>query len=191
MSPLRMRSTHPTMSLSSSPSSSSTIAQQTDSHTCDTLPRARPSSPSRVVSDDHWSSHPPSPSSHPTPDLSPSALSSQPTPRKLCIRHQRIADEGTNLKLQQVRPIPLPSFRNGFRPSLYLITCSGRHILMCSIYAFFFVILSLGPRRPSSRRKRIHQCNLVKLFIISTLSPRAYSSGHPDDVLLLSTFTPH
>lgn len=27
---------------------------------------------------------------------------SQPPPRKLCIRHQRMADEGTNLKLQQV-----------------------------------------------------------------------------------------
>ena len=24
-------------------------------------------------------------------------------PRKLCVRHQRMADEGTNLKLQQVR----------------------------------------------------------------------------------------
>ncbi|KAI0073400.1 WD40 repeat-like protein [Panus rudis PR-1116 ss-1] len=27
--------------------------------------------------------------------------STQPTPRKLCVRHQRMADEGTNLKLQQ------------------------------------------------------------------------------------------
>lgn len=26
----------------------------------------------------------------------------QPAARKLCVRHQRIADEGTNLKLQQV-----------------------------------------------------------------------------------------
>ena len=28
--------------------------------------------------------------------------SSQPAARKLCVRHQRMADEGTNLKLQQV-----------------------------------------------------------------------------------------
>ena len=27
----------------------------------------------------------------------------QPPPRKLCVRHQRMADEGMNLKLQQVR----------------------------------------------------------------------------------------
>lgn len=27
----------------------------------------------------------------------------QAMPRKLCVRHQRMADEGTNLKLQQVR----------------------------------------------------------------------------------------
>ena len=30
-----------------------------------------------------------------------------PPPRKLCVRHQRMADEGTNLKLQQVRNRPL------------------------------------------------------------------------------------
>jgi F-box/WD-40 domain protein MET30 len=28
----------------------------------------------------------------------------QPPARKLCVRHQRMADEGTNLKLQQVSP---------------------------------------------------------------------------------------
>lgn len=31
---------------------------------------------------------------------------SQSPPRKLCVRHQRMADEGTNLKLQQVRVFP-------------------------------------------------------------------------------------
>lgn len=30
------------------------------------------------------------------------AAPSQPAARKLCVRHQRMADEGTNLKLQQV-----------------------------------------------------------------------------------------
>lgn len=32
---------------------------------------------------------------------------SQPPGRKLCVRHQRMADEGTNLKLQQVSEGPL------------------------------------------------------------------------------------
>jgi F-box/WD-40 domain protein MET30 len=31
-------------------------------------------------------------------------LSFAPPGRKLCVRHQRMADEGTNLKLQNVRP---------------------------------------------------------------------------------------
>lgn len=120
-------------------SSTSTMAQQTDSHSCDTLPRARPSSPSLAVSEDHWSSRPPSPSSHPIPDVSPSALS-QPAPRKLCIRHQRIADEGTNLKLQQVRPnrSPFSSLPQRFS-SLYLITCLGRHF-QCAQYMRLFIV---------------------------------------------------
>ena len=33
----------------------------------------------------------------------PSESSPQPAARKLCVRHQRMADEGTNLKLQHVR----------------------------------------------------------------------------------------
>ncbi|KAI0648210.1 WD40-repeat-containing domain protein [Trametes meyenii] len=37
----------------------------------------------------------------PAPALAPSDLPSQPPARKLCVRHQRMADEGTNLKLQQ------------------------------------------------------------------------------------------
>jgi len=106
-----------TMSLSTSTSStpSSTSSSQfsnLDSHSCDTLPPARPSSPSFTVSvsEDQWSSPPRSPSPpHPSLDL-PSTILSQPTPRKLCIRHQRIADEGTNLKLQQVRVLS-PPFR--------------------------------------------------------------------------------
>lgn len=168
------------------------MAQQTDSHSCDTLPRARPSSPSLAVSEDHWSSHPPSPSSHPTPDISPSILS-QPTPRKLCIRHQRIADEGTNLKLQQVRPILSHRSPFLFPPRIIFLPLSyyvpRTPLLMRSIYASFYC--ALGPRRPSARRKRIYQCNLGKLFVIPTLSPGAHSSGHPNDVLLLSTLAPY
>lgn len=37
-------------------------------------------------------------------------------PRKLCVRHQRMADEGTNLKLQQVGT---PSISTHFSPGYY------------------------------------------------------------------------
>lgn len=76
---------------------------QPSSYVCDTIPAPR-------LATDH------------TPDVSMSlqvpndpvditsaSLLTQPalesksfTPRKLCVRHQRMADEGTNLKLQQV-----------------------------------------------------------------------------------------
>lgn len=60
----------------------------------------------------------------PTPTDDKSQMPVQPPPRKLCVRHQRMADEGTNLKLQQVsltflipsrRPlsIPLGAFSSG------------------------------------------------------------------------------
>lgn len=103
-----------------------------DSHSCDTLPPARLSSPSPAptVSSDHWSSHPPSPS-HPPLDLRPSVLS-QPGHRKLCVRHQRIADEGTNLKLQQVRP-PL-SFSPSHPVSYYVSWCP---LISCLTRDFF------------------------------------------------------
>lgn len=35
-------------------------------------------------------------------EIPPSPSSQQPQPRKLCVRHQRMADEGTNLRLQHV-----------------------------------------------------------------------------------------
>jgi hypothetical protein len=108
-----------------------------DSHSCDTLPPARLSSPAPTVSSDHWSSHLPSPS-YPPLDLRPSVLS-QPGHRKLCVRHQRIADEGTNLKLQQVRP-PL-SFRPLHPISYYVSWCP---LISCLTRDFFRYVL--GPR---------------------------------------------
>ena len=70
------------------------------SYVCDTLPAARLASdnPSPIPPDDHepvWRN----------------AAPVETKPRKLCVRHQRTADEGTNLKLQQVRfspPYPAP-----------------------------------------------------------------------------------
>ncbi|KAH9001753.1 WD40 repeat-like protein [Lactarius akahatsu] len=62
-----------------------------DPDSCDTLPPARlPSLPPPISFPPRWPSGSPSPS-----------VLSQPNSRKLCVRHQRIADEGTNLKLQQ------------------------------------------------------------------------------------------
>lgn len=51
------------------------------------------------------------------------SVPAQPPARKLCVRHQRMADEGTNLKLQQVRPIPLThrtlfAIFRAFKPAL-------------------------------------------------------------------------
>lgn len=94
-------------------------APLTSSYVCDTLPAARLASTSTPSNSPPLSDHSPSPrvsvfdlasdldadkmeevvevtEDHQT------APASQPPPRKLCVRHQRMADEGTNLKLQQV-----------------------------------------------------------------------------------------
>jgi F-box/WD-40 domain protein MET30 len=86
------------------------------SYVCDTLPAAR-----LATTSDDYPSDPPfvdlsevpvsfeAPtvldnitSSSEGPDNGSPPPSQQPPPRKLCVRHQRMADEGTNLKLQQV-----------------------------------------------------------------------------------------
>lgn len=87
------------------------------SYVCDTLPAARLAS---GASDPELQLEPPSPSPPNAFELTEAAhmkeeeilpessgerdasASSQPPARKLCVRHQRMADEGTNLKLQQV-----------------------------------------------------------------------------------------
>ncbi|KZT03401.1 WD40 repeat-like protein [Laetiporus sulphureus 93-53] len=96
-------------------SSSSTTTQ----YMCDTIP------PARIVSESTSRTSSPPPQSAPSlmpfnasvidnsslqlvtkPDVTQAASSQPPSPeqspaRKLCVRHQRMADEGTNLKLQQ------------------------------------------------------------------------------------------
>ena len=62
--------------------------QQPSSYVCDTLPAPR-------LAADPPVQPPVAPPMVIQPDLGS-------TPRKLCVRHQRMADEGTNLKLQQV-----------------------------------------------------------------------------------------
>ncbi|PPQ66855.1 hypothetical protein CVT26_009634 [Gymnopilus dilepis] len=70
------------------------MSASSSSYVCDTLPAPRLASlndppPLPPVEDD------PEPPKHALPTWQ------QPPPRKLCVRHQRMADEGTNLKLQQ------------------------------------------------------------------------------------------
>ncbi|OJA14941.1 hypothetical protein AZE42_09383 [Rhizopogon vesiculosus] len=72
---------------------------------CDTLPAPRFASGAHPDTDQNRSS---SPSqnfrSSPPPSTTDNSVVMSPTPtsqRKLCVRHQRMADEGTNLKLQQ------------------------------------------------------------------------------------------
>ncbi|KAF8892699.1 quinon protein alcohol dehydrogenase-like superfamily [Infundibulicybe gibba] len=67
------------------------------SHVCDTIPPAKlaPSSSSSSVAVAAPSPKPAKVIT--TPMISPSS----PPPRKLCVRHQRMADEGTSMRLQQ------------------------------------------------------------------------------------------
>ena len=79
-----------------------------DEDSCDTIP------PARLPSFPHPISFPSRSGS-----ISPPTVFTQPNARKLCVRHQRIADEGTNLKLQQVRFLTPSSLRRpmqGFYP---------------------------------------------------------------------------
>jgi F-box/WD-40 domain protein MET30 len=75
------------------------------SYVCDTIPPARLASDTQVTSEPVLDD----PEGFAKDDIDPK----QSPPRKLCVRHQRMADEGTNLKLQQVFPLFLSfSFSN-------------------------------------------------------------------------------
>ena len=67
----------------------------------------------------------------------------QPPARKLCVRHQRMADEGTNLQLQKVSPLD----------SLEPIGLSVRRALMR--YKTLTVTGCPCPRRPRSCQHRL------------------------------------
>jgi F-box/WD-40 domain protein MET30 len=80
---------------------------------CDTIPAARLADPDQELTLDpnmafepHTLFHDPTAfdnTDSPTPDLGQQMdATQQPQPRKLCGRHQRMADEGTNIKLQAV-----------------------------------------------------------------------------------------
>jgi F-box/WD-40 domain protein MET30 len=81
------------------------MSSNSQPYVCDTIPapRFQPIAPSAPTSDpplrvDSDKEMTPDPNSDRPPTPPP-----QPSSRKLCVRHQRMADEGTNLKLQQVR----------------------------------------------------------------------------------------
>ncbi|KAG5645834.1 hypothetical protein DXG03_005175 [Asterophora parasitica] len=79
-------------------------ASPPESYVCDTLPAARLTGPSDTEPSQSLSLPArESTESSKTPVAGPSKLPlpERTTPRKLCVRHQRMADEGTNLKLQQ------------------------------------------------------------------------------------------
>ena len=140
---------------------------QSSSYVCDTIPAPR------LATD-----HPPHASSalqvpnDPVDITSPSsvtqpALEDKPfTPRKLCVRHQRMADEGTNLKLQQV-----------------CIQSLALHIPN--------LIFPIVARCFARRRARSSQCRLVQLLIVLASSQGYYPPGSLDNVLLLSTLASH
>ena len=87
-------------------------------------------------------------------------------PRKLCVRHQRMADEGTNLKLQQVR--------------LHW-TISSYHIAQN--------LLSTVAKCPPLRGTRISQCHLVQLFILISSPTCTHLARPPYHVLLFPTLS--
>ncbi|KAJ7489947.1 quinon protein alcohol dehydrogenase-like superfamily [Mycena galericulata] len=65
-------------------------------YVCDTIPAAR-----LAGADDPLPLGPDEEHDEPDVELIPHEPVQAPPPRKLCVRHQRMADEGTNLKLQQ------------------------------------------------------------------------------------------
>lgn len=75
------------------------MMSKNSSYVCDTLPAPRLALPDD--DDMRRSDHVPD-SPQPDPVTRPPSPAIQQPARKLCVRHQRMADEGTNLKLQQV-----------------------------------------------------------------------------------------
>jgi hypothetical protein len=89
-----------------------------------------------------------------------------PPPRKLCVRHQRMADEGTNLKLQQACPLSLLTCRKTNSPKIV-------------------------SRRLTCRRTGSRQRSLVQFFLLITRPTRAHPPGSPHNVLLLPIIFAH
>lgn len=130
---------------SSSPAMSApSLAGKSSAYVCDTIPPPRLAS-DKSCSRPHTPSPPSSPpvttfdapiivpgsdapvltsmDSTNTQDTAPAnahdeSVPPQPPARKLCVRHQRMADEGTNLKLQQVSSYSLQTRRTPFSISI-------------------------------------------------------------------------
>lgn len=87
------------------------IPAPSNSYVCDTIPAAKLADPEQQLAstpqdfeffDDGVAFDGYPKLEHFQETAMPDPMPQQPPPRKLCVRHQRMADEGTNLKLQQV-----------------------------------------------------------------------------------------
>lgn len=101
-----------------------------------------------------------------------------PPARKLCVRHQRMADEGTNLKLQQVSLPPI-SARASRSTSSFFGTSYPLII--------FFSVPGCTPRP----RTRGRQCYLVKFFFLLPSPPRLDTPRLAHHVLFLPAIFTH
>ena len=205
------------------------------SYLCDTLPPARIASASPVprarsptppvpafeapIVDNSALQLVTKPVAPPQATVPPPADYIQPPARKLCVRHQRMADEGTNLKLQQV------SASSGFCgrvthatvssriwprvienvPGMILVSVRGKWGRIFSVRPYGTVAV-LARRRSSFRylhtnqfagtrctpspRTRSRQCCLVEFFLFSPPEASPHPPGPAHDVLLLATFPP-
>jgi len=131
------------------------MSTSASSYVCDTIPAARlaTDNPSPIPPDDHLD--------EPVlRDVSPQPVETKH--RKLCVRHQRMADEGTNLKLQQVRP----SLPYAAKALLTMFAVPGRH---------------------ASRRTGICQRHLVQFLLFLPPPTSSHFTRLAHNVLLLST----
>lgn len=131
---------------------------------CDTIPAPRLADPEHPVStafepDAIFDTNPDSPM--PSEDQ---RIATTTAPRKLCPRHQRMADEGTNIRLQQV-----------------------------SISSLAILCIHISHKvtgNATSRRQGGSQCSLVKFLFVLASEAGAHFAGPPNDVLLFP-IVPH
>ena len=205
------------------------------SYLCDTLPPARIASASPVprarsptppvpafeapIVDNSALQLVTKPAVPPQATAPPPADYIQPPARKLCVRHQRMADEGTNLKLQQVSPSSgiCGWVAHGTGPAriwlrviedvfgMLRVSVRGEWGREFSVQPYGTVAVVArrrssfrhlhanefaGTRCTPSRRTRSSQCRLVKFLFVSPSSPSSHPPRLAHHVLLLATVPP-
>jgi len=144
----------------------------------------------------------------------------QPPARKLCVRHQRMADEGTNLKLQQVSLLRLcqgaavgnrgrsdmvwelggglevvtVQVRGSYSSSLPVDSTRCPHRLgnltLCPVSHLHTNYSPLGTRCTPCRGTRGRQRRLVQLFLVPPPAPGPHPPRPTHHVLLLPALPP-